>query len=145
MVRQNINRMRVSLVSTEGPWLEASIATSGGILSVMDEFTIDERSSPRIGDEFDVEISASLLEDGESWDVMFAGNPDKIKSLDRVGGWCYRAYGEVVSIDPVVVDCGMLQIPDVFHSTDSRVIGEFIAFTIARLEARRCSKAEAAR
>lgn len=122
--------------------MEASISTPYGTLSVMDEFTIDERSAPAIGDEFDVELSASLLDDGEAWEVMFAGNPDKRKVLERVGGWSYRAFGEVVSIDPVVVDCGMIQIPDVFHSNDSRVIGEFIAFTITRLDATQYNQAE---
>jgi len=42
----------------------------------------------------------------------------------------------VTSIEPIVVDCGIIQIPDVFDSSDSRVIGEFIAFTVSRLEAR---------
>jgi hypothetical protein len=134
--------MRVSLVSTEGPWLEASISTPYGTFYVMDEFSIDERSSPRIGDEFDVELSASLLDEDETWEAMFAGNPDRRKCLDQVDGWSYRAFGEVISIDPVVVDCGMIQIPDVFHSSDSRVIGEFIAFTITRLDATRYSQAE---
>jgi hypothetical protein len=108
----------------------------------MDEFTIDERSAPRMGDDFEVELSATLLDDDESWEAMFAGNPDKRKALDRVEGWSYRAFGEVTSIDPVVVDCGMIQIPDVFHSRDSRVIGEFIAFTVTRLEATQYSQAE---
>ena len=110
----------------------------------MDEFTIDERSSQGIGDEFDVELSASLLDDDEAWEAMFAGNTDKRKALERVEGWSYRAYGEVVSIDPVMVDCGVIQIPDVFHSSDSRVIGEFIAFRITRLDATQYNQAEQA-
>jgi len=48
----------------------------------------------------------------------------------------------VTSIDPVVVDCGMIQIPDVFHSRDLRVIGEFVAFTVTRLEASQYNQAE---
>jgi len=134
--------MRVSLVATEGPWLEAKISTPYGLLSVMDEFTIDGRSAPEVGDDFEVELSATLLGDDESWEVMFGGNPDKRKALDHIEGWSYRAFGQVTSIDPVVVDCGMIQIPDVFCSHDLRVIGEFIAFTINRLEATQYNQAE---
>ncbi|MES2467809.1 MAG: hypothetical protein V4675_10950 [Verrucomicrobiota bacterium] len=127
--------MRVSLISTEGPWLEASISTPFGILSVMDEFTIDDRSAPGIGEEFDVELSASLLDDDESWESMFSGNPERRKTLEHIDGWSYQAFGEVVSIGPVVVDCGMIQIPEVFHSNDARIVGEFVSFTITRLDA----------
>lgn len=57
--------MRVTLISTDGPWLEAAISTPFGKLVVMDDFSIDERSAPGIGEEFEVELSASLLDEGE--------------------------------------------------------------------------------
>ena len=101
----------------------------------MDEFSLVDSSTPGIGDDFDVELSASLLDDDEPWEVIFSGNPDRRKVLEHIEGWRYRAFGEVVSIDPVVVDCGMIQIPDVFHSSDPRVVGEFVAFMITRLDA----------
>ncbi len=129
------NYMRVSLISTEGPWLEALISTPHGNLSVMDEFTSDKKNAPKEGNDFEIELSATLLDDDESWDSMFNGNPDKRKALEQIEGWQYRAYGEVTSINPVVVDCGIIQIPDVFNSNDPRVVGEFIAFTVSRLEA----------
>ena len=100
----------------------------------MDEFTTDDGSAPGIGEEFDVELSASLLDDDESWETMFSGNPERRKALEHIDGWSYRAFGEVVSIGPVVVDCGMIQIPEVFHSNDARIVGEFVSFTITRLE-----------
>ena len=100
----------------------------------MDEFSIDQRSAPSIGEEFEVELSAQLDEE-ESWESIFSGNPDHHKKLVRIAGWSYRAYGEVLSIDPVLVDCGVIQIPDVFHSHDPRVVGSFVAFTVTRLDA----------
>ncbi len=127
--------MRVSLISTKGPWLEAKILTPFGVYSVMDEFSSDDCSAPCIGDEFDIELSASLLDEDESWETIFLGNLNLRKTLEHIKGWSYRAFGEVVSIDPVVVDCGMIQIPEVFDSHDPRVIGEFVAFTITRLDA----------
>lgn len=126
--------MRVSLISTEGPWLEASLRTPNGIIHVMDEFSIDERSAPCLAEEFEIDLSA-LLDEEESWESIFAGNPDCHKMLERISGWSYRAFGEVLSVDPVIVDCGVMQIPDAFHSNDPRVIGSFVAFTVTRLNA----------
>jgi hypothetical protein len=37
--------------------------------------------------------------------------------------------------NPVWVDCGCIQVPDVFHSHDTRVIGAHIFFVITRLDA----------
>ena len=134
--------MRVSLISTEGPWLEATLKTPEGILRVMDEFSIDERSAPGISEEFDIELSAQLNED-ESWESIFTGNSNCRKTLERITGWIYRAFGEVLSIAPVVVDCGVMHIPDVFHSNDPRVIGSFVSFTVTRLDAIQYNKEEA--
>lgn len=134
--------MRVSLISTDGLWLEAALRTPEGILHVMDEFSIDEHSAPGISTEFEVELSAQLDED-ESWESIFTGNPDCRKMLERISGWRYRAFGEVLSINPVVVDCAVMQISDVFHSNDPRVIGSFVAFTVTRLDAIQYNKEEA--
>ncbi len=100
----------------------------------MDEFTIDERYAPELDEEFEIEISAQT-EDESSWEAMFGGNPNKAKDIEPLKGWSYRAFGQIVSIHPVVVDCGILSVPDVLHTNDSRVVGEFIAFTISRLDA----------
>jgi len=120
----------------------ATLRTPEGILHVMDEFSIDERSAPVISAEFAIELSA-LLDEDESWESIFAGNPDCRKMLQRITGWSYRAFGEVLSIDPVVVDCGVMQIPDVFHSNDPQVIGSFVAFTVTRLDAIQYNNEEA--
>jgi len=126
--------MRVTLISTEGPWLEAKVKAGDRILTVMDEFSIDEGTAPTVNSEFDVELSAFVDEDG-SWEEMFSGNPERKREVRQLDGWRYQAFGKVISIDPVVVDCGLLEIPDVFHSNDSRVVGEFISFMISRLDA----------
>lgn len=128
--------MRASLISTGGPWLEATIGTSYGTLTVMDEFSIDARGAPGIGDDFEVELS-TVLDGDQPWEALFSGNPGRKKVLEHLAGWSYRAFGEVVSIHPVVVDCGVIQIPDVFHSSDPLVVGDFVAFTITRLDATR--------
>lgn len=126
--------MRVKFIGTEGPWLEATVQYGNEQLCVMDGFTIDARSAPRPGDEFDIELSA-FLDDDESWESMFGGNPSRTQALEPIDGWSYRAFGRVIGINPVVVDCGILSIPDVLFTNDPRVVGEYIAFTISRLDA----------
>ena len=56
----------------------------------MDEFTIDDRNAPGVGEEFDVELSASLLDDDESWETMFSGNLERRKALEHIDGWSYH-------------------------------------------------------
>ncbi len=118
--------------STQGTYLEATIEINGAPLTVMDEFSVDARNIPNIGAEFDFEFN-TLLDDNESWESIFAGNPDKKMGLVNLAGWQYRAYGKIASINPVVVDCGLLAVVGVIQTSDSRVIGEFVAFTIDRL------------
>ena len=126
--------MRVKLIKTEGPWLAATVQYGERQLCVMDEFTVDERFAPKPEEAFDVELSA-LIDEQPTWEEMFAGNPNKTKGIEHLSGWSYRAFGRIVSIHPVIVDCGILSVPDVLHTNDSRVVGEFIAFTISRLDA----------
>jgi hypothetical protein len=38
-----------------------------------------------------------------------------------------------VSIDPVVVNCGLLTVSDVVYTHDLSVVGEYVGFTISRL------------
>ena len=119
-------------ISTEGPYLEAQIEVNGQHYCVMDEFSVDERCIPSQGTDIEFEFSPTLDEE-ESWEHIFAGNPEKKAGLERICGWKYRAYGKVVSINPVVVDCGLLKVEAVIHSNDPKVIGESVAFTISRL------------
>ena len=123
---------RAHFISTEGPYLEAQIEIDGQRYYVMDEFSVDERSIPAQGAEINFEFSP-LLDDNDSWESIFSGNPDNKIGLEQMSGWKYRAYGKIVSIKPVVVDCGLLKIEEVINSNDPNVIGESVAFTISRL------------
>ena len=87
---------------------------------------------PKVGDAFEFEFS-TMLDEEESWGSIFHGNPERKKCLEQIQGWKYRAFGEVISIDPVKIDCGVLIEEDVFHSHDPKVIGEYVAFNISRL------------
>ena len=96
---------RVHLISTEGSYLEAEI---------------------------DIEFSL-LFDNEDKWENIFLENPDNKIGLEHMSGWTYRAYGNVVSINPVVVDCGLFQVEDVIDSNDPKIIGASVIFTINRL------------
>ena len=124
--------MKTKLLSTEGTYLEALIEIEGAEYCVMDELTIDIETMPKDGESFEFEFS-NILDEEESWDSIFQGNPEKKKCLEQIKGWKYRAYGEITSINPVKVDCGVFVEEDVVHTHDPKVVGEFVAFTIRRL------------
>ncbi len=122
-----------TFISTTGLNLEAIIELNGQSLCVMDEFfCFSADSLPKAGEPCEVEFSPYLDED-ESWEDIFAGNPNKLVLLEQIEGWCYRAFGKIISVNPVVVNCGLLQVKGVVCSTDPRLVGEYVAFTISRL------------
>jgi hypothetical protein len=127
--------MRLKLIETEGPWLAATVQAGDRLLRVMDGFSEVESEAPKVGEYFEADLSA-LLKDGEEWEEMFGGNAEAKKNLEPLEGWSYRAFGEIISIDPVEVDCGIMRISDVVCSNDPSIVGKFIAFKISRLDAR---------
>ena len=51
-------------------------------------------------------------------------------------GWSYRVFGVVKTINPeVMVDVGFTEFEAPIDTSDERVIGENIAFTITRMDA----------
>ena len=124
--------MKAKLLSTEGTYLEAIIEINGREYRVMDELTLDVESMPKVGEAFEFEFS-NMLDEDETWESIFQGNPEKKKCLEHIQGWRYRAYGEIISIDPIKVDCGVLIEEDVVNTHDPKVVGEYVAFTISRL------------
>lgn len=124
--------MKSKLISTEGTYLEAVLEIEGLQYCVMDEITLDVGSMPQVGDSFEFQFS-NMLDEDESWESVFQSNPEKKKCIEQIKGWRYRAFGEIVSINPVRVDCGVLVEEDVIHTSDPKVIGEYVGFTISRL------------
>lgn len=129
--------VRARLISTEGPYLEAVIETCGQQLHVMDEFSVCEDTCPKIGEEFDFEFYP-FIGDGQEWEAIFTGNSSGHSGLEHLGGWRYRAFGKVIGVNPVVVDCGLFTVEDVVSSSDPRLVGESVAFTISRLGGYAC-------
>ena len=126
------------LISTEGSYLEAIIEHQGQRLCVMDEFSVCEASAPKVGADIEFEFSP-FIDENESWESIFSGNPEGRVGLEQLSGWRYRAFGKVISVNPVVVDCGLFQTEDVVYSTDPRLIGEHVTFIITRLGGYACT------
>ena len=69
------------------------------------------------------------------WEVMFSENKHKVKDLiiKSNSTWSYSAYGQILSINPIIVDCGIAEFDLGYFSRDEQLIGEYIFFYIARL------------
>jgi hypothetical protein len=124
--------MKAKLIRTQGPGREAIIEIEGREYCVRDGFSWAR--SLRDGAIFFVELSADL-DDSWSWEKMFDGNSDKRVGLVPLGGWSYLALGRITSVNPVRVDCGILVEERAVFTHDPGVVGEFIAFGIATLDA----------
>jgi hypothetical protein len=123
-----------TLRQTEGPNVELEIECSGRVRVVaeglpapgMVERKPGEKAKICFQDDMSIDdVSVPFLED----------NPQKRYGLEQIAPGRYRAYGRIINVDPVVVDCGPLQVEDIMRSTDRRLIGEWVAFTIGRLQA----------
>jgi hypothetical protein len=124
--------VRAKLISTEGPYLEAVIEVQGQRLCVMDEFSVSAASCPNVGEDIEFEFSP-CLDENEEWEAIFSGNPEGRMGLEQIQGWRYRAFGKVIGVNPVVVDCGLFRVEGVVNSIDPKLIGESVAFIVSRL------------
>lgn len=125
--------MKVTFIKTEGEYLQAELSVDGVKVCVMDEFGGGKYQS---GESIDVELTAGLYDEDESWESMFSENSDGKKTLEHLGSWRYRAYGVITRISPeIMVDVGLMEIEAPIDTRDDRLIGEYIAFTIARMDA----------
>lgn len=120
-----------TFIASEGAYLEAVIEVDGQRLHVMDEFGGAQLAA---GTEVRLELSP-MPSERDDWDAMFSSNPGREKRLLRLDGWRYLALGVVVSVDPVVCDCGLLQLENPFTTHDERCVGAYVGVTLARLDA----------
>ena len=120
-----------TFIASDGAYLEAIIEVDGQRLHVMDEFGGSQLAA---GTPFQVELWPMASGD-DDWDAIFSANPAKEKALRRIDGWRYLALGVIVSVDPVVCDCGVLRVEDAFHTRDARCVGAYVGVTLARLDA----------
>ncbi|MGK5054928.1 hypothetical protein [Janthinobacterium sp. RB2P8] len=120
-----------TFIASEGEYLEAVIEVDGQRLHVMDEFGGAQMAA---GTLFKAELSP-MPSERDDWDVIFHANPGREQGLRRLDGWRYLALGVVTQVDPVICDCGLLQVEDAFHTRDARCVGAYVGVTLARLDA----------
>lgn len=120
-----------TFVATQGDYLEAIIEVDGQRLHVMDEFGGSQLAA---GTQLQVELWP-MASEGDGWDAIFCANPAEEKGLRRLDGWRYLALGQVISVGPVVCDCGLLLVEDAFYTQDARCVGAYVGVTLARLDA----------
>ncbi|MEG2034009.1 MAG: hypothetical protein RR376_25435 [Janthinobacterium sp.] len=120
-----------TFIASDGAYLEAVIEVDGQRLHVMDEFGGAQMAA---GTRFQAELWP-VASESDDWDAIFRANPGREKRLLRLDGWRYLALGQVISVDPVVCDCGLLQVEDAFHTRDERCVGAHVGVTLARLDA----------
>ena len=120
-----------TFIETEGDYLEAVIDVAGQRLHVMDEF-----GGAQLAAGTQVQLALSPMpSERDDWDAIFRANPGREQGLRRLAGWRYLALGVVVSVDPVVCDCGLLRLENPFTTHDARCVGAFVGVTLARLDA----------
>jgi hypothetical protein len=133
--------MEVRMETTRGLGKEAQVWVDGVLLTVCDNV------SPRGG-----RCPAGVVEDARfnyvtneafAWADAIAGNKGCRKRLDPVRGWSYAGLGQVVSVMPVVIDFGLLEMEDANWTTDGGLIGKYVSVAIDRLEIARAGEENA--
>jgi len=117
---------------TEGFASKAEVLVNGESLIVCDGVSAPRRRcAPGILE--GVKFGYPSLE-GFDWNQAVRGNPGEKRRLDHVRGWSYVGFGRVVSIMPVRIDFGMLEMEDPNWSDDEKLIGKYVRVSIDRLE-----------
>lgn len=124
--------MEVRMEHTEGFARKAEVLLDGESLIVCDGVsTPEQRCSPGVIE--NVKFSYPSLE-GFQWAHAVRENPSHKVRLERVSGWSYVGFGRVVSIMPVTIYFGMLQLEDPNWSDDERLVGMYVKVSIDRLD-----------
>ena len=108
----------------------AEIALGGTTVLVENYFSAEREAEGAV---LDLEIRPDFAGLEESWEQIFRGNSQGQKTLIHLSGVSYRALGRIISINPIVADCGLLSLRVPISSNDTRVIGASVGFTVAAL------------
>lgn len=88
----------------------------------------------RPGDVFYVSFMADLVQSDRKGRVITGPNENRVKALQSLGGWRYRALGVVVvSGSAAVLDCGAVHV-DLPYEVDPAMNGEYVTVEIDRMD-----------
>jgi len=88
-----------------------------------------------VGDEANITFSITLIDDYTTPKSVISAKNDKEKKLQQIAGVKYRAFGEITSLNPLTIDCGITKFIEAFSVNDSIKLGQFVAFDILVLSA----------
>jgi len=124
--------MEIRMEHTDGLGRPAEVWVDGVLLTVCDG--ISEPGRPVGPGELTNVKLQYVSQQGYSLADYRADNDGKRKELDPVRRWTYVGYGQIVSIMPVVVDFGTVQMEDANWTSDESMVGQYVAVPIDRLE-----------
>jgi hypothetical protein len=131
--------MNAQIVTTENEeGGSVTLLINGEEITAMDclGYGTSSQPYPEQGQKFEPQFTC-LFDDEESWNSIFEGNEEQQIGLKPRGGWSYRAFGKVLSVDSAdseaAIDCGLCTLPAPVEITDPNQVGQFIAFNVERL------------
>ncbi len=76
------------------------------------------------------------FDETRDFDTYFKSNPKQEKSIVQTAEWDYDFKGQIIELekDTTWVDCGGVIIPIEYLTHDKRVIGDWVGFSVSRLE-----------
>ena len=117
---------------TDGFARKAEILLDEESLIVCDSVSTPElRCSPGVIE--NPKFSYPSLE-GFEWPQAVRDNPSSRVSFDHVSGWSYIGFGRVLSIMPVVIDFGVLELEAPNWCDDERLAGRYVKVSVDRLD-----------
>ena len=117
------------LIQTKGRGLEAEVEVEGQRLVVVDALSpVEKALSPGEVGEAALEVIAI-----EAITRRIGEPVGKPLGFERDHGWRYRAIGEIVSTEPLVVDFGALRVELGFAPRDDWRPGERLAIAVDRI------------
>lgn len=117
---------------TAGQGKKAEVWVDSDLLVVCDG--LSQSDAPCTPGQLDGVKLSYMSAEGVSWDQAAKGNPGKRKCLESTNGWSYDGYGQVVSIMPVVIDFGVMQMEDANWTNDEQLVGRYVKIAVDRLE-----------
>jgi len=130
--------MEISLIETNGYALDAKVEIKGQVFIVMDDISYPGKNHT-LGPVRNVEIGY-LTVDPYAWNATFSGNPDHLKTLSHSDNWNYLGYGQILTINPVLIDFGIFTLEyDDLKTNDERCVGEYVVVKIDRLSISKCA------
>jgi hypothetical protein len=88
----------IKLADEEG--LPAILEIEGNKYEVMD-CTSYGMMTTEVGKTEEIELVVGLSDETETMADIVRGNPHRESKLEPLGGWAYKAYGRIISVDPV--------------------------------------------